>query len=524
MGGKLVSVLSLVLDVTERVKAHEALRASEEKLRLAQESADIGAWDWNVDTGEMVMSDRCLELFGHPPGTRLTRETCLAAVHPEDRERAERASAEAVASGKDYELEMRVLLPDGTVRWVSSRGRAVHDAAGRPVRLTGMALDITERKRAEEALRESDRRKSEFLAVLSHELRNPLAPIRSSIHLLERARPGSEQAVRARDVIRRQTDHLARLVDDLLDVTRISRGKIKLERERIDLRDVLRRTCDDHRTLFEGRRIDLRVEMSGPVWIDADATRMAQVIGNLLQNAAKFSREGGAVMASIGATNGRAEIRVRDDGMGISPDLLQRVFEPFVQAAEGLARTKGGLGLGLALVKGLVELHGGSVRATSEGLERGAELVVTLPLAEPPSAAAPGPVPSVTTLTVAEVLIIEDNVDAAQTMAEVLAFEGHHVTVATDGRSGLERARELKPELILCDIGLPDVDGYEIARRLRADAAFRSTRLVAVSGYAQPEDRRRAKEAGFDAHVSKPASLDELLRAMRGGSAAGEHL
>ena len=371
-------------------------------------------------------------------------------------------------------------------------------------------------RESEQSLREEDRRKNEFIAMLSHELRNPLAPIRHGLYLLDRAPPGSERAARAREIIYRQTGHLTRLVDDLLDVTRISRGKIELQRARVDAREVVRRACDDYRALFHERKLELRVETFDPVWIEADETRMAQVVGNLLHNAAKFSREGGIVTVSVGASDGQAQIRVNDDGIGISPELLPHLFEPFVQADGGLARTKGGLGLGLALVKGLAELHGGTARAHSEGAGRGAEFVVTLPSAAPP--AQPARVPAATVATrVIEVLVIEDNVDAAHSIAEVLEMEGHRVHVATDGLSGIAKARELKPEVVLCDIGLPDVDGYQIARTLRSDDRLRSTRLVALSGYAQPEDRRRAAEAGFDDHVAKPPSLGALLASVAKG-------
>jgi len=377
-------------------------------------------------------------------------------------------------------------------------------------------------KRREEALRaanesltEADRRKNEFIGMLSHELRNPLAPIRNSIYLLDRASPGSEQAVRAKEVIRRQAEHLARLVDDLLDVTRISRGKIELQRARIDLCDVVRKSCDDHRTLFDGRDLGLRVEGSGPKWIEADATRVSQIVGNLLQNAAKFGRRGGAVTVSMDSANGQVELRVRDDGIGISPDLLPRLFEPFVQGDGSLARTKGGLGLGLALVKGLAELHGGSVRVRSEGNGRGAEFVVTLPLATQPREEPASPPPGGATGAL-DLLVVEDNADAAESLAEVLRTEGHRVQVAMDGRTGLAKARALRPDVVLCDIGLPDMDGYEVARALRADAALGAARLIALSGYALPEDQRLAAEAGFDLHLAKPPSLEALFASLSG--------
>jgi len=382
--------------------------------------------------------------------------------------------------------------------------------------LAPVIVQAFQKKRSEEAqhaanaqLADADRRKSEFLAVLSHELRNPLAPIRNSLYLLDRALPGSDQAVRAKAVIDRQVDHLARLVDDLLDVTRISRGKVTLNRSRVDVRDVVRETCDDHRTLFAQRDIDLRVEMGEPAWIDADPTRVSQVVGNLLQNAAKFTPDGGCASVSVAAVDGRAEIRVLDSGIGIEPELLDRMFEPFAQAERGLARTQGGLGLGLALVKGIVELHGGSVAARSAGPHRGSEFTVTFPAspaAEPP-AAGMRVAPAGRAL---DILVVEDNRDAAESLVEVLRLSGHRVRAAYDGRSGIAQARELPPDVVLCDIGLPDVDGYEVARTLRAEEALRGTRLIALSGYAQPEDARRALEAGFEAHLGKPAPLDDL--------------
>lgn len=359
-------------------------------------------------------------------------------------------------------------------------------------------------------LRELDRRKSEFLAVLSHELRNPLTPIRNSLFLLDQAAPGSEQANRAKSVLFRQTEHLTKLIDELLDVTRISRGKVELHREILDVRNIVRLACDDHRTLFEQHQIDLRFDdPARPAWTNADPQRLSQAVGNLLQNAAKFTPPGGRVVVSVSVANPDVEIRVRDTGIGMDARDLERVFEPFAQVENTLARTHGGLGLGLALVKGLVEMHDGRVSAFSEGLGHGCEIVVALPLAVPPASAGEE-VSVVTTTPGAFVLLIEDNVDAAQTLAEILELSGHRVRVAYDGTTGIQMAVELKPEVVLCDIGLPDVNGYEVARTLRADQSLRSTRLIAVSGYAQYADRQKAMDAGFDAHLTKPPDLDKL--------------
>jgi PAS domain S-box-containing protein len=517
--GGIPAAMCLSLDITDRKRAEEALRESETLYRLLFSLAPSGVVLNDADGRIVAFNDRAHEQLGYTRDEfgRMSISDVDADEEPDDVRC--RVAEIAAAGGAEYEVHHRA--KSGEIRNVLVETRPI-DVGGER-RFLSVWQDITDRKRVEEALREMDRRKSEFLAVLSHELRNPLAPIRNSIYLLDRAAPGSRQAARAREVILRQTEQLSRLVDDLLDVTRISRGKVTLNRVGVDLRDVVRHTCDDHRSLFEGSEVELRVEApASPVWIDADATRISQVLGNLLQNAVKFTPSGGGVMVGVRARADHAELSVRDNGIGMNPDQVERMFEPFAQAEQGLARTTGGLGLGLALVKGLVELHGGSVHARSEGLGRGSEFVVSLPLVlQPRAKLAATPVIAPATPG-RHVLIIEDNVDAGQVLAAILELGGHSVRVARDGRSGVAMARELKPDVVVCDIGLPDVDGYEVARMLRAEEGLRATRLIAISGYAQPEDKQRAKDAGFDAHLAKPASLDELnaLLAAPGGAAA----
>ncbi len=364
---------------------------------------------------------------------------------------------------------------------------------------------VEERERAEEALRDADRRKDEFLAILSHELRNPLAPIRSSLHVLERAPADAGAAQRGQQIITRQVGQLARLVDDLLDVTRISRGKLQVEREPLDLQDVAQRTAEDHRSLLTARGVALELALPGaPLWIEGDATRLAQVIANLLQNAAKFTCRGDLVRLSLAAADGFAVLRVRDTGVGIEPAMVPRLFQPFTQADTTLNRRLGGLGLGLALVKGLVETHGGQVDVVSGGRGKGTEVVLRLPLAAAPGrvavAVAAPPRPR-------RVLVIDDNVDAAESLKLALEMEGHQVAVAHDGPSGLARARQLAPGVVLCDIGLPGMDGYAVAKALRHEPALRGTFIVALTGHALPDDQRCASEAGFDAHLTKPATI-----------------
>jgi PAS domain S-box-containing protein len=384
------------------------------------------------------------------------------------------------------------------------------------------ALDAMEQERrrtaAEQELRqaigrlqEADQRKDEFLGMLSHELRNPLAPIRNAVFILRHAAPGTPPALHAQGVIDRQAGHMARLVDDLLDVTRIARGKVELRRSRVDLCALVARAAEDFRGLMPdlAAALDVRLPLQA-AWTDVDPTRITQVIGNLLHNAAKFTSPGGAVTLSVGTADGAAEIRVRDTGAGIDPALLPRIFDPFVQGQRTLARTEGGLGLGLALVKGIAELHGGTVQAQSPGPGLGAEFILRLPLAAPspePGLGRGGPEPPQGSR---RILVVDDNRDAAETLAMLLRLMGHQVVLAYDGLEALRAAREARPELVLCDLGLPGLDGFQVARDLRA-AWGKGLRLVAVSGYARPEDVQRALEAGFDAHLAKPPAPEEIL-------------
>lgn len=374
-------------------------------------------------------------------------------------------------------------------------------------RMTGRLVSANAR------LTEADRRKDEFLGMLSHELRNPLAPIRSALHLLSHPAARPAQTRRAVEVIARQVDHLTRIVDDLLDVTRIARGKIELRRERIDLSEVIARTAEDYRDLLDERHIALAVELPGPLWADADPTRLAQVIGNLLSNAGKFTPPGGRVTVRAAAHDGRAVIRVTDTGVGMPPELVGRIFEPFVQADRSLARSAGGLGLGLSLVKGIVELHGGAVEARSAGPGAGSELLVELPLAAEAPRTAPVPAAPAGAAGPRRVLVVDDNVDAAETLAELLRHAGHEVAVAHDGPAALAAARADPPDVVLCDIGLPGMSGYDVARALRRERGP-GLLLVAISGYAQPEDVDAAHEAGFDRHLAKPPRPDEVEQAV----------
>jgi two-component system CheB/CheR fusion protein len=446
------------------------------------------------------------------------------------------------ATGELNENEERLTDASGRTHVILTRKTLHVDPMGRRF-LIGVITDVTERTRIREELRsrrdeldrrvqertaelqrlnaqlqEEDRRKNEFIAVLSHELRNPLAPVRNALFILAHVEPRSSKATGARAVLGRQIDHLAALLDDLLDITRISRGKIELRREPLELTRVVEDSVEDHRALFAARGVDIELQIphEAPV-VDADPTRLAQIVGNLLQNAAKFTNRGGRVQVAVEQpSGGMVAVRVHDTGVGIEPRLLERLFQPFTQGDESLDRTRGGLGLGLSLVKALTDLHGGTVEAHSEGPGRGAEFIVRLP------AAARVARPATPPLTAARsarrrILVIEDNAEAAETLRVALQLDDHEVEVARDGREGLAMARAFRPDLVLCDLGLPLMDGYAVARAIRTDPVLRDTELVAVSGYALPEDRRKAAEAGFDRHLPKPVPLEQLEELLASG-------
>jgi PAS domain S-box-containing protein len=502
----------------ERAHAESELRESEARLRRLWDSGMLGVVFFNIPAGSITdANDKFLEMVGYAREDLRAGLVSWVQMTPEEyRAVDEQAIAELRATGVDTPYEKEFIRKDG-LRVPIYVGAATFD----PEKNHGIAfiLDISKAKELERALRqanqqliEADRRKNHFIAVLSHELRNPLMPIKNGLYILDRAAPGGDQARRAKEVIERQVDQLSHLVDDLLDVTRITRGKVQLHRCRLELTQLVRRTVDDHRALFQDADVRLEVEPAAlPVFVDADWNRTAQVLSNLLQNAAKFTPRGGLVKVTLARDIDARQvvIRVADTGLGMTPELLAQLFEPFMQADETLDRSKGGLGLGLALAKGLVEQHGGSIEASSRGLDCGSEFIVRLPLdLSDPEAVEQAPEPAAAARH--RVLIIEDNVDAAQSLKELLELQGHEVSVAHDGYDGLAKARELRADLVLCDIGLPGMDGYEVARAFRADDALRGAHLIALSGYALPEDLQRAAEAGFDRHVAKPLTLGKL--------------
>ncbi|MGZ5203154.1 MAG: ATP-binding protein, partial [Telluria sp.] len=408
----------------------------------------------------------------------------------------------------------------GVYRWVLGRALPIHDENGRIVRWMGTCTDIDDHKRAEEELRRTSQLKDEFLAMLAHELRNPLAPITSAAQLLSL---GSTDPLRIRksgDIILRQVRHLTDLVDDLLDVSRVTRGLVQIERSPLDLTVVLQHAVEQARPLIEARHHQLTVDLppAHPT-VSGDQTRLVQVIANLLNNAAKYTPQGGRIALSLETRGAEAHVSVTDNGSGIAPALLPHVFDLFVQAERTPDRAQGGLGLGLALVKRITALHDGSVQVRSEGLGKGSTFTVVLPTVSTAGTAGIGGAGSTVPGKQARLMIVDDHLDGAQALAALLATQGHDVIVADDGNSGLAAAAGRAIDVFILDIGLPDIDGYELARRLRAGSAGRDALLIALTGYGQAHDRLLSKVAGFDHHFVKPvdiAALNAVILAWQG--------
>jgi PAS domain S-box-containing protein len=504
-------------------EAQRILRESEDRFRLFVESVKDYAIvmldpsgrvvSWNAGV-ERITGYRSEEILGRHFSCFYTAE---AAQRGEPAESLKVAAAEGRLEHNGWRVRR-----DGSRFWAQSAIMALRDPARQLRGFAKVIRDITERQQLEEVLQqqmgelaEADRRKNEFLAMLAHELRNPLAPLRNAAHVLRLRGADAAAVARARDVVERQVHHMTRLVDDLLDVSRIIRGKILLRCQRLDLTRLVRDTVQDHRSALEQSGLTLDLELpQAPVWVMGDPTRLAQVLDNLLQNAAKFTDPGGRVTVRLSVEERQdfATITVHDTGIGITPELLPHVFESFTQADRSLDRSRGGLGLGLALVKGLIERHGGAVRATSAGPGYGAAFGISLPLEQRPAAPEAPPAPASLSARPQRILVVEDNSDAADTLRDLLELFGHEVEVAYSGPAGVAAARQFRPEVVLCDLGLPGVDGYAVAAALRQDPATASVRLIAVSGYGREEDRRRCREAGFDHHLTKPVEPGELER------------
>jgi PAS domain S-box-containing protein len=446
-----------------------------------------------------------------------------AGVHLDDVEQVRESFRASFTARLGVRREFRLRRADGAYRWLLETAQPMLHADGSFLGYIGSCTDVTEWHEAQEVLLQSDRRKDEFLATLGHELRNPLAPIRNSLHILRLTERDAGSQRRLVDMMERQVDQLVRLVDDLLEVSRISRGKITLRTEPVELGQVLRSAAEACRPLMEREGHDFQVHLpQEPITLEGDAVRLTQVVANLLNNSAKYTEAGGRVWLGAARVGGEAVITVRDTGLGIPAEMLPHIFDMFAQVNRTLGRAQGGLGIGLALVRRLVELHGGRVEARSAGEGTGSEFVVRLPMAapRPPDGERGRPSETPARAGARRVLVVDDNRDAAESLARLLRLRGHEVRVAHDGVQAMALATALQPELILLDLGMPGLDGFEVARRLRREAALGHPLLVALTGYGQEDDRRRTAEAGFDGHFVKPLDLAALERLLTREDAA----
>ena len=544
-GGGPGGAVLILSDVTGRLRAERSLRESQERYRALIEQSSEGIWRFEVEQpipvdlpedeqvdlffrhGVLAECNRTMaRMYGFEDeaeilGARLGHLLPASDPHNINYLRNFIRSGYRLTGAESHETDA-----EGTPKYFLNNLLGVIED-NRLTRVWGTQLDVTGQKKLEDELRKraeeligADRRKDQFLAMLAHELRNPLAPIRNAVELMRQVETVDPTFQPSREMVERQVKHLARLVDDLLDVSRITRGSIRLRKEIVDLGTIVERAVEGTRSLIESRAHELIVDLpKETIRLEADPTRLEQVISNLLNNAAKYTMPGGQIWVTAQPEPGEAVIKVRDTGIGVPPDVLERVFEPFVQSDGSLARSDGGLGVGLTLVRSLVEMHGGRVEAHSPGLGQGSEFVIRLPARVPVEAPAPAPQPSPAAAPARglKVLVVEDNIDAAESLASLLRIWNHDVTVVHDGRAALDAARANPPEVVLLDIGLPGLDGYQVARKLREDLGLDNALLVAMTGYGQPEDRRRSHEAGIHHHFVKPVEpmvLRNLLSGM----------
>ncbi len=523
--GAVVGAINMLVDLTEISRAETALLESNARLEAALSAAHMGTWIWYIEEDRQVLDASLRTLMAVDPDHGVDAlEDFVAHVHPDDREDVHAAFHRCAEDRGELDLDFRVIWPDDSVHWLRDRGRFSKDHELGEC-LTGACVDITDLRAAELALRDADRRKDEFLATLAHELRNPLAPIVTALEVMRRGGTDPAAFANSRQIVERQVRNLTRLVDDLLDIARISRGKVELREDSVDLVSVVQRAIESAEPHMAAGAHQLTVALpSQPVWTRGDALRLEQVIANLLQNAAKYTDPGGQIAVSlrtsapIGDTSlTEATISVRDTGVGLSAESLDTIFDAFVRIDLSYARHNGGLGIGLSLVKRLVELHRGRVEARSAGLGHGSEFIVHLPLRSVPlqASGAAAAAENRSPFSARRILVVDDNVDAAESQGELLRLAGHETRVAHSGPAALQIVEVFQPDIVLLDIGMPGMDGYEVARQMRQRANLMPTILVAVTGYGTDQDRVRSEAAGFDAHLVKPIEPDELRRILR---------
>ncbi|MFO0889396.1 MAG: PAS domain-containing protein [Isosphaeraceae bacterium] len=511
--GRVRGCVFAALDISDRKRAEEALRDREEQYRFLVNMVPAFVWSSDPAGTTDFQSDRWYEYTGLPREGGQS-EDWRTVVHPDDVSEAVEKWTRSVRTGEPYRAEYRLKrASDGEYRWWLAEAMPLRDRQGRIARWFGVCADIHERRLAEHELREADRRKDEFLATLAHELRNPLAPLRNGLQIMRLAAHDRAAVEEARTMMERQLHHFVRLVDDLLDLSRISRGKLTLNKERIDLASVVGSAVEACDLLIRQSDHELVVTLPDePVYVDADRTRLAQALCNLLTNAAKYSDRGSRIWLAAERRGDDAVIHVRDTGVGIPPEMLSQVFQMFTQVDRSLERSQGGLGIGLSIVKRLVEMHGGTVEARSEGQGMGSEFIVRLPVVLS-LLQEPGPGDSLAqarSMARHRILVVDDNVDAAASLGTMLTLMGSDVRIAHDGLEAVAAATEYRPDLILLDIGMPRMSGYDVCRTIREQPWGNQVVMVALTGWGQDDDKRRSFEAGFDHHLVKPIDPDVL--------------
>ena len=509
-------------DITERIRVEEIVRNSEARLSGILRQSPAGILQTDAAGCLTMVNLRFCQMLGFD-NAELLGVSIMEITHSSSRTPTAAAFGGLAAGGPDIQIEKAYCRKDGSVLHAQSNVAALRSPAGEFLGIIAVVLDISERLRTEVELRrlaaelsEADRRKDVFLATLAHELRNPLAPIRNGLQLMKLAKNNGEAVERARAMMDRQLSQMVRLVDDLLDVSRISQGKVELRKERLDLKAVIDAALETSRPAIEQSGHELAVVVPDePIFVDGDPTRLAQVVSNLLNNSAKYTHRGGHVRLSVGREGGTAVVSIKDNGIGIPPTMLDKVFVMFTQVDRTLEKTTGGLGVGLSLVKGLLEMHGGTIEARSDGEGMGSEFVVRLPVvmnvvAEPERPH--GRTNEFTPSARRRILVVDDNVDSADSLSQLLEMLGNEVHTANDGEAGIALAAKLRPDLVMMDIGMPTLNGYEAARRMREQPWGLSIVLVALTGWGHDDDREASKMAGFDHHVVKPVGMSVLTK------------
>ncbi len=521
--GTVTGILVQGVDVTARTLSEIALERSRSRLDYATRVSGIGFWYCDLPFSELDFDERAKEQFFLPPEARITIDEFYARLHEGDRAPTRAAIQAAIDTRSPYDVVYRTVHPQsGEVKWIRALGGADYADDGTPTRFDGVSVDVSAQKAVEQRLstlnrllREQDRRKDEFIATLSHELRNPLAPIRAAARVMVSPGITPEQREQAQVIVERQVMQMSVLLDDLLDIARITHGKLQLRMQRVLLTPVVQATVEALRPHLNAKGQQLAVQMPAvEVQLDADPVRLAQILTNLLTNASRYSSAGSRIDLTGQIEAMTLVLSVRDQGIGIAADALTGIFEMFSQIEAIEVRAEGGLGVGLALVKGLADLHGGSVEARSAGAGQGSEFVVRLPIAALGSAGSVAADKVAADTTRRRVLLADDNRDAADSLAVLLELAGHEVRVAYLGRDALTLAQEFRPDTAVLDIGMPDLNGYEVAAALRRESWGRDLRLIALTGWGQDSDRRRAREAGFDLLLVKPVDPDRLQESL----------